>query len=178
MPIGRVVGHRGLSGELTVRVGSGDAAIWHELRRVAIESTPEATRLYEVEHVRTYRDRLVLKLRGIDDASAAAALKGARVTAPAGAEPKLPAGEYFAAGLVGLAVVDETGHRLGVVRDVVPTGGADLLLVGGDDGAEDEWMVPMAREIVRQVDTEGGRLVVRLPEGLRYLNRPEKGSQS
>ena len=178
MPIGSVVGHRGLSGELTVRVGSGDAAIWQELRRVAVESTPEATRFYEVQRARTYRDRLVLKLRGVDDASAAEALKGARVMAPAGAEPELPAGEYFAAGLLGLAVVDEAGHRLGVVRDVVPTGGTDLLLVGGDDGAEDEWMVPMAREIVRQVDAEGGRLVVRLPEGLRYLNHPEEGNPS
>ena len=58
--------------------------------------------------------------------------------------------------------------------DVVPTGGHDLLVVTGTGNAQgetDEILVPFVPEIVLDVDLEVGRVVLRLPEGLRELNR-------
>lgn len=160
---------------MTVRIFAGDAAPWSELRRVLLlEPGVDEARPTEIESCRAYKDRLVLKLRGVDDASAAAGLRGYRVLAPADARPVLPEGRWLAARLVGCRVVDEGGRLLGRVRDLMPTAGVDLLVVdrqGGTPGAAgSELLVPMAREIVRSVDTDRGRIEVRLPDGLLELN--------
>lgn len=126
---------------------------------------------YEVETARAYGDRLVLKLRGVDDPGSAAALKGLSVAAPGSEVPILPEGRYWVARLVGARVLDGAGEGLGVVEDVVETGGADLLLVRDPSGLE--VLVPMAQDIVTEIDEDRGLVRVRLPEGLRELNAPE-----
>ena len=157
---------------MTVIVASGDAARWSHLTRVAIgkEGSEDEPRDYEVEHIRTYRDRLVLKVRGVDDPGAAETLRGFRVLAHGDEVPDPGEGRHYMAWLVGLEVVDhDSGERLGKVVDVTETGGCDLLVVEEKDGHE--LLVPVATEIVRQVDQDGARIAVRLPEGLRDLNR-------
>ncbi len=157
---------------MTVIVASGDAARWGHLSRVALgpEDPAEQTRDYEVERIRTYRDRLVLKLRCVDDPGAAETLRGFRVLAHGDEVPDPGQGRHYMAWLVGLEVVDlDSGERLGHVVDVTETGGCDLLVVEESDGHE--LLVPVAAEIVREVDQDGARIAVRLPEGLRDLNR-------
>jgi len=174
LPIGRVTGHRGGGGDITVKVGGGDAAVWQGLARFRIEPSSGPAVTYEALEVRGYRDRLVLRLRGIEDASAAAALRGAQVHAAAEDAPELPEHRHYSAALLGLSVFDETGRRLGEIEDVVPTGGADLLKVRrceSDGERENELLIPMAREIVLEIDEPGERVTVRLPAGLEELNR-------
>lgn len=152
---------------MTVRVASGKAERWTGLRSVWIEGRGSGggPALYDVESARAYRDRLVVKLRGVDDPTAAERLRGAIVAAPEDQIPDLPDGVYYVARLVGLKVRDEEGRALGIVRDVLPTGGVDVLEVEEEDGKE--LLVPLAREIVLEVSQEEGFLTVRLPEGLR-----------
>jgi 16S rRNA processing protein RimM len=172
--IGRVSGFRGRSGELTVRVISGEAERWTALRRVRFggpDDEDETTDEFEVEGARAYRDRLVLKLSGIGDPGAAQALRGRWLLAPPEAVPDLPPDRYYIAGLVGLAVHAADGARLGTVIDVIETPGTDVLVVEESDGQE--MLVPMAKEIVIGVHPRDGRIDVRLPEGLRELNRRE-----
>ena len=162
LPLGRVAGHRGAHGELTIRVASGDGARWTQLQEILLDG-----RSYRVEQARAYGDRLVLKLFGVADASAAAGLKGLEAAAPAGEVPILPEGRYWVSRLLGARVADEARGDLGLVTDVVETGGADLLLVREDSGRER--LVPLAREIVLEIDEAAGRISVRLPEGLFEL---------
>ncbi len=172
--MGRVSGHRGGSGELTVRTRATDAARWQCLARIWIVKPAESEgQLWEVEHSRAYRDRLVLKLRGVDDPDRAEALRGGAVMVEQADAPALEPGEHFTEALKGCTVVDESGSELGTVIDVVITGGADVLVVrSGKDGAGvGEVMIPMAKEIVLRVDTSRRRIVVRPPAGLLELNR-------
>jgi 16S rRNA processing protein RimM len=171
LPVGRVAGHRGRSGELTVREFGGNAARWVALRTVWISRRDGTTaEPVPVETARAYRDRLVLKLSGVEDADQAARLRGATVHAAVDDAPALPEGEHYRALLVGLAVRDETGQTLGTVRDMLGAGGSEVLVVLPDGGG-DELMIPMAREIVRRIDEREGWIEVRLPPGLRELNR-------
>lgn len=158
---------------MTVRVASGKADRWVGLRRVLVSSDergPLAT--YDVESARGYAGKLVLKLGGVDDPNAAERLRGQTVFAPSDAVPALPEGVHYQARLVGLEVVEESGQRLGRVVDVMETGGVDLLIVEEVDG--NELLVPFAPEIVRRVRETDGTITVRLPEGLRDLNRRER----
>ncbi len=124
---------------------------------------------FEVERSRAYRDRLVVKLKGVDDPTGAEALKGQWILAPAEQVPALPEDVYFVERLVGLEVVNESGDALGRVEDVLATGGVDLLVVRGSRG--DELLVPLAESIVLEIGEGSGPIVVRLPEGLA----PEEG---
>ncbi len=175
--MGRVAGHRGRTGELTVRVG-GEAALWTGVRRFWIEG-PRERRFCEVEHSRAYRDRLVLKLKGIDDADQAARLRGCGVFVAWDEVPVLSGDLQFAGEIVGMLVIDESGQEIGRVEGLLETGGTDVLRVRTaaarsqpDEGDGGELLVPWAREYVLSVDPAARRIVTRLPEELRRLNHP------
>jgi 16S rRNA processing protein RimM len=156
---------------LTIKVGGGDAAIWERMSRFSIARPDGTAEVLETERIRSYRDRLVVKFRGVDDAGSAAALRGANVQGTVEDAPELPAGEHYSAVLVGMEVVDEAGRRLGEVDDLAPTGGADLLRVASGTAGDDELLIPMVKEIVLEIDESDRRITVRLPVGLEELNR-------
>jgi 16S rRNA processing protein RimM len=176
LPLGRVKGHRGRHGELTVMIFSGQAARWTSLHRVWVGKGTEM-RVFAVEGARAYRDRLVLKLEGIDEATVAGGLKGNAVAASAEDAPALAPGEFDGALLVGMDVLDDRGSSIGRVTDVVPTGGVDLLVIDpGPVGAtagtgREEILVPCGEGIVEDVDYARGVIRIRPPEGLLELNR-------
>jgi 16S rRNA processing protein RimM len=170
--LGRVSGFRGRHGEVTVNVVSGDAARWVHLSRVVLKGSGGGvtTGPRGVESARAYRDRLVLKLEGVDDANDAAALRGSEVAAEAEDLPQLPRDVYWVERLVGAHVRDAALGDIGRVMDVIETGGADLLLVKDSDGVET--LVPLVREFVTEIDEASGTIRVALPEGLCGLNAP------
>jgi 16S rRNA processing protein RimM len=170
--LGRVSGFRGRDGEITVKVISGNAARWVHVKGVLLQGpgSGSETGSHEVESARAYRDRLVLKLKGVDDAGAAAALRGRDVLAEVDDLPRLPRDVYWVERLVGAKVVDAALGDIGVAKDVLETGGVDLLVVEDGDGIET--LVPLAGEFVTAIDEATGTIRLTLPEGLRGLNAP------
>ena len=168
--LGRVSGFRGNHGEITVKVVSGEAARWVHLNRVVIHGSGSGVgdSPRKVESVRAYRDRLVLKLSGVNDANDAAALRGSDVLAPAEDVPRLPQDVYWVERLMGLLVTDAALGDIGRVADVIEAGGRDLLIVKDDQGVET--LIPMVREFVIAIDEAAGTIRVALPEGLRGLD--------
>jgi 16S rRNA processing protein RimM len=186
LPLGRIAGHRGRHGELTVKVLGGDGSLWAGIARVWIGADDgKGGKLYEVESSRAYRDRLVLKLEGVDRAHDAEALRGQTVRARDEDAPRLPEDVYYVDRLIGMRARLEDGSELGRVVDLIRTGGADLLVIrtppaspADSDEEEDERdsrevMIPLARQIVIEVSQAEGFITVRPPEGLLELNRPE-----
>jgi 16S rRNA processing protein RimM len=161
---------------LTVRVFRGEAARWSGVPRVRVESTGDrgSGRSYDVEASRAYRDRLVLKLAGIDDPGVAAGLRGSVVSVREDLAPALAGGKYHPEVLIGFEVLDlTTGDSVGEVREVMPTAGADLLVIVSrpDASRDEEILVPWVDEIVVAIDLEGRRIEIRPPEALLELNR-------
>ncbi|BCM84877.1 ribosome maturation factor RimM [Methylobacterium indicum] len=73
--------------------------------------------------------------------------------------------EFFAADLVGLAVVDRAGHTIGTVRAVPNYGGGDLLEIAPASGGSPA-LLPFTRDFVPEIDVAGRRVVVEPPEDL------------
>jgi len=153
---------------MTVRVASGDAARWSEVAEVWLQRGDGAAQRFDVQHERTYRDRWVLKLKGIDDSTAAAQWRGASVAVRRDHAPVLGEFEHWHAALVGMEVF-AADASIGRVRDIQPTAGADLLVVQASDGGE--LLIPLHREIVIDVDEQAKRLRIEPPAGLLELNR-------
>jgi 16S rRNA processing protein RimM len=112
----------------------------------------------------------------IDDAKK---LVGFEVRIPLAERAKLPDGSYYISDLVGCDVVETTGAKVGVVRDVEINGenvlGTPLLVVTLDaaregDAANNEILIPLAQDICVKVDLVARRIAAILPDGLLDVN--------
>ena len=91
------------------------------------------------------------------DRNAAEKLKGLLIAVPRANLPKPVEGEYYWTDLIGLAVVNEAGVRLGVVTKLLETGANDVLCVQGDDG---EILIPFVATAIKQVDITNNTILV------------------
>lgn len=115
-----------------------------------------------------------LKFAGVDSISAAEPLVGGEIQIPLASRKTLAPKQVYLSDLVGCAVVEvgaAAEELLGTVESIEETGAAPLLNVLTADG---ELLIPFAEEICRKVDVGAKRIEVRLPAGLRELNRGKK----
>lgn len=119
-----------------------------------------------VEEAKTHSDSVVAKITGIDDRTAAEALRGARIFLPRSSFPAASKDEYYWVDLIGLDVVNREGLALGCVRDLMTTGPHAVLCVEytaqGEDGgpASAERLIPFVAAYVDAVDLPGKRITV------------------
>jgi 16S rRNA processing protein RimM len=97
----------------------------------------------------------VLRLEGIADRDTAERLAGRYLEAPANA---LPPDTYYWHQLIGLEAVDEAGAELGKVVEIFRAGENEVYRIEGPGG---ELLVPALRDVVRSIDLEARRMVVR-----------------
>lgn len=67
-------------------------------------------------------------------------------------------GRYLWADLVGLRAETPAGEPIGSVSDILRAGETDVLVVSREGGGE--LLVPAIASVVREVDIEGGRIIV------------------
>lgn len=112
---------------------------------------------YRVLAGRLHGAQVVAQLEGVVAREQAADLAGGEIAVDRNQLPQLPAGEFYWADLEGLQVELENGRVLGRVVQMLPTGSNDVLVVRG----ERERLVPFLQgSVVREVDLDGGRIVV------------------
>ena len=73
--------------------------------------------------------------------------------------PELKEDEFYIFQIIGLDVYDMDGRHLGVVKDLMPTGGIDVLRIY-KVGKRKELLVPFAKEFIREIDLENGKIVI------------------
>ena len=129
-------------------------------------------RPYGIQSVWLHRNRLVFKFQGVDSISEAERLRGAEVRIPFAARLETEPDEYYQSDLIGCEVIDSgTGELIGRVRNWQDAGGTGLLEIEGSQPGQ-EILVPFARSICVSIDVKAKRIFVKLPEGLKELNRP------
>jgi 16S rRNA processing protein RimM len=143
VPIGRVGKPHGLDGSFFVEGPSDRGEAFAPGATVYVDGEPAKI----VASKRGAHNRPVIRLeRRVE--------RGASLAVPRDTLPPLGADEYYTFQLVGLVVEEEGGRLLGRVADVVDYPANDVLEL--DSGAS----LPLVEACVRQVDLEGGRIVV------------------
>lgn len=109
---------------------------------------PEGWRAAVLEEFRVRPAGVSAKLAGVDDRTAAEGLRGSDVAVTRDDLGEAGEGEHYWVDLVGLAVVDGRGNRLGEVAELLRAGEADVLVVQG----EREHLIPFVNDFVKSVD--------------------------
>ena len=119
-----------------------------------------------LQECKVHSDTVVAKIAGLEDRSAAEALRGARIFLPRSSFPSASKDEYYWVDLIGLDVVNREGLSLGTVRDLMTTGPQAVLCIEYQALAEDgtqsaaERMIPFVAAYVDAVDVPGKRITV------------------
>lgn len=116
-----------------------------------------------IERSRGYHRERLVTFKGYATRDAIEGWRNLLLAAPAESLRPPEAGEVYLHELVGFAVQDAAGAGLGLVSDVDEMPGGVMLEV---QGHKREFLLPFRKEFVKEVDRDGRRLVVDLPDGL------------
>lgn len=124
-----------------------------------------------VANHRWHSGRLIVHFEGIDDRTAAEAIRGSLLEAliDTSATPADP-DEYYDRQLVGLSAVTISGEQLGIVTEVVHLPSQDLLAITAADTGQ--LLVPFLAHMVPNVDLVAGVVTVDPPTGLIESQAP------
>jgi len=117
-----------------------------------------------IETVRPFKSGVLVGFEGLEDREAVEALVRHYLQLPIEDVSPLEEGEVFYHQLIGLEVKTVDGQPIGPVREIYETGAGHLLEIRREDGRQ--VLIPFTVQIVKQVDVEGGTLVVEPPSGL------------
>jgi 16S rRNA processing protein RimM len=161
--IGRVAGSFGIRGQL--KVVALTANIDHIQRKArTIYLGPRQTEHRLISVLEHKPGLLIMTIDRVTSREAADELRGSDVSIRETDAAPLEEGEYFLHSLYGLKVLTDTGEEIGQVREVIETGANDVLVVSRPEGGEA--LIPVIQDVVRELDVEGGRIVIHPIPGL------------
>ena len=161
--IARIVKRRGLRGEVAAELLTDFPERFSSLDEVRVFNG-EKEYWEEIEKHWFQKNRVILKFRGRDRPEEVEELIGGDVQVSQDQRVSLPQDSHYHSDLIGCEVI-ENEEVLGGVTGILETGAAGCnLVVTKADG--EEFMVPMVRKFVLEVDVEKKVIQVSLPSGL------------
>jgi len=181
--VGRIVDAWGLKGWIKVQPFASDPQALFSSRRwfllpsekvgplrpAGVTAIPS---LLRITQVKDHGDVVVALAQEVPDRSAAEALRGARVFIGRASFPSAGPDEFYWVDLIGLAVVNRAGERLGTVAGLIDTGPHSVLRVtpevvpAGVGAQEAERLIPFVGAYVDEVSLE--QRLITVDWGLDY----------
>ncbi len=161
--VARIVRTRGLKGEVVAEILTDFPERFELLDTVtAVRQTGKKLDL-KIEKFWFQNGRVILKFAGYDSIESSETLRNAEICVPESDVVELDKGEYFDWQLTGCQVDTITNEHIGEVRELMRTGGTDLLVVQGE---AKEYLIPFANAICVEVDIENKLIRIDPPDGL------------
>ena len=155
LEIGKIINTHGVRGEVKIEPWADSPAQLAALKTLWLDGEAKKA------HCREHGNFVIAKLEGIDTVEAAMSLKN-KVLHADRADLKLPEGVCFVQDLLGLPVFTEDGEQVGILKDVLDYPATRVFQVVG----KEEHLIPEAGGFIRKLDPEGGKIIVRLIEGM------------
>jgi len=161
--IAKLVKTRGLRGELVANILTDFPERFDDLQKVFIVKPNGEVSELVIEKFWFQKDRVIIKFVGFDSIEAAENLRDCEICVAEDEAFELEADEFYEWQLQDCAVETVDGEKLGRVKEVLRTGGTEIIVV---KGAEKEYLIPFAETICVEVDIENKLIKVDAPEGL------------
>lgn len=158
--VGAIAGAFGVRGEVRLKSFTSQPA---DIASYGPLWTEDGTRSFVLRLTRPVAGGLGARLSGVETREQAEALRGTTLWADRDRLPALPEDEFYHADLIGLAVHDPGGVRIGTLRAIHDHGAGDILEITGP-GLGQGLLVPFTRAFVPTIDLAAGRIIVDPPE--------------
>ena len=161
--IANIVRTRGLKGEVVADSLTDFPERFESLVDViGVRASGERLEL-KIEKFWFQSGRVILKFVGFDTIERGETLRNVEICVPESDAVELDDGEYFDWQLAGCKVETLDGTQIGEVRELMRTGGTELLVVAGE--AKD-YLIPFVEAICVEVDVENKLIKIDPPDGL------------
>ena len=163
LQVGAVTSTHGLAGEVKVFPTTEDPKRFKKLKQVLLDTGKDMLPL-GVEHVKFFKNMVILKFKGYDRIEDIMGFKGKNLYVTRENAVRLKKDEYFIADLIGLKVYTEDKAYLGELTEVITTGANDVYTVRMENGKD--VLIPAIGQCILNVDVEHETMQVHLLEGL------------
>ena len=158
---------RGLRGEVVADLLTDFPERFEKLGSLVGLTADGTRRSLQIEEQWFHGERLVLKFAGFDRVEDAKELVGYHLAIPAEDRMPLPQDNYYDWELAGCRVETIGGALVGEVKEIMRTGGVELLQVVDDAGRDR--LIPMASDICVDINVDQKLIRIDPPEGLLEL---------
>ena len=165
--VAHIVKVRGLRGEVVADLLTDFPDRFENLKTLVGISSGGVKRSLQIEEQWFHGNRLVLKFAGFDSVDEAKDLVGYNLAVAAEERIELPSDSFYDWELIGCRVQTVDGTEIGKVENVMRTGGVEILKAVDETGRDR--LIPMASEIVVEIDKEKKLIRIDPPEGLLEL---------
>ena len=164
--VGAITQTHGIRGEVKVFPMTDDISRFKNMKDLLLDTGRDGMLSLEVESVKSQKNLVILKFKGIDNINDVEKYKGKGLYVTKENRVKLKKDEYFIADLIGCAVYtdDNTAEEFGRISDVFETGANDVYEIKLNDGRT--VLVPAIKECILSVDIDAGRADIHLLDGL------------
>ena len=163
LQVGAVTSTHGLAGEVKVFPTTDDPKRFKKLKQVLLDTGKDMLQL-GVEHVKFFKNMVILKFKGYDRIEDIMGFKGKNLYVTRENAVRLKKDEYFIADLIGMKVYTEDEAYLGELTEVITTGANDVYTVRMENGKD--VLIPAIGQCILNVDVEHETMQVHLLEGL------------
>ena len=163
LQVGAVTSTHGLAGEVKVFPTTDDPKRFKKLKQVLLDTGKDMLPL-GVEHVKFFKNMVILKFKGYDRIEDIMGFKGKNLYVTRENAVRLKKDEYFIADLIGMKVYTEDEAYLGELTEVITTGANDVYTVHMENGKD--VLIPAIGQCILNIDVEHETMQVHLLEGL------------
>jgi 16S rRNA processing protein RimM len=161
--VGVIANTHGIGGEVKVFPTTDDNERFRDLTQVFLDTKQGYIELVP-EKVRFFKNMVILKFKDYDNINDIEKYKGCDLLVSREMAVPLEENEYFIYDIIGATVFTEDGCELGVLSEVLTNGANDVYVVRLKN--EKEVLLPVIPDCVKEIDTEGKKVVVHLMPGL------------
>ncbi|WP_338021130.1 ribosome maturation factor RimM [Bacillus piscicola] len=164
--VGKIINTHGVRGELKVLpITDFENERFTPGQELYIEQEGQERKKVTVEQARHHKQFILLTAAEINSLDEAEVWKGSMLQVPETALQSLSEGEFYYYEIIGCVVTTEENELLGEVSEILSPGANDVWVVKPFHGKKDI-LIPYIEEVVKSVDIENKKIVVRLMEGL------------
>jgi 16S rRNA processing protein RimM len=164
--IAKLIKTRGLRGEIAADILTDFPERFENLKDVTAVKPDGGQQNLQIESFWFQKNRIILKFAGFDSIEAAEKLVNHEICVRENEAVELDEDEFFDWELQGCAVETSTGEKIGTVRELMRTGGTEILVVDSLADNKKDFLIPFAEKICVGVDVENKLITVDLPDGL------------
>ena len=161
--IGRISKPQGIKGGIRAISYADSPDIYREIPHIYLKKKDDSISPLKISRVSTVKGAVILNFEGFKDRNSTEDIIGCELYIERSFLPPPPKDEYYHVDLIGLDVFTTAGQLLGKICEVMQTGGSDVFVV---KKGKEEHLIPAIKDVIVEVDIDGGKVIIEAMEGM------------